>query len=686
MAGVRVGVDVGGTFTDIVVFDPREGRVRIHKESTTPRRPVEGIMRGLRAAGVDLSRVEVLVHATTIGTNMFLGQVGLEPPKAALLTNYGFRDVLEIGRQNRPSLYDPFFERPKPLIPRRWRIGVRGRIGPGGEELEPLDDGAVREWARRLCGEGVRVFVVSFLHSYRNPAHEVEAAGIIAGECPGSIVVASHEVDPQPMEYERTSTAVVNALLKPVLSEYLRELDSRLREEGFQGTLLVMQSSGGVAGVEEALERPAAFIESGPSAGAVAVAYFSRLMGVEKALGFDMGGTTAKASSIVGGEPEVVDVYEVGGRVHMGRVVKGSGYPVRFPHIDLAEVSAGGGTIAWVDPGGGLRVGPVSAGADPGPACYGKGGRDPTVTDANLVLGRLPEVIAGGAVRLRRDLAVEAIRSKIAEPLGMSVEEAAWAIVRLANTIMGRALRLVTIERGHDPREFTLFAFGGAGPLHAVELAAEVGVPRVVVPPMPGVFSALGLLTSDYRHDFHEAVVRRASEVSEEWLERVFQRLEEEAHRVLEREGVPRGRRILRRFLDAKYWGQAYTLRVPYRGSVEEAVREFHRLHEARYGFSSPDEPVEFVVARVEAVGVVDKPEIRAPSTREGEARPSGARSVYFEEGWVEARVYRLPGVPVGAVIPGPAVVEAPDSTIVVPPGYEARLDEYGALHIEGGG
>jgi len=272
VAGARVGVDVGGTFTDVVVYEPGEG-VRVHKEPTTPRRPVVGVVRGLEAAGVDLRRVGVLVHATTVGTNVFLGQVGLELPPAALITNKGFRDVLEIGRQNRPSLYDPYYERPRPLVPRRRRVGVAGRIGPGGEELEPLDVEGVREWARRLCGEGVRVFAVSFLHSYRNPSHEIAAGEAIAGECPGAVVVLGHEVDPQPMEYERTSTAVVNAVLKPVLGGYIGELKRELEARGFRGALLIMQSSGGVAGPEEALERPAAFIESGPSAGAVAVAY-----------------------------------------------------------------------------------------------------------------------------------------------------------------------------------------------------------------------------------------------------------------------------------------------------------------------------------------------------------------------------------------------------------------------------
>jgi N-methylhydantoinase A len=683
--GLRVGVDVGGTFTDLVLFDPATGRVGYLKVPTTPRNPVEGVMNAVLESVGDVSGMSVLVHATTLGTNMFFGQAGIEPPKVALITNRGFEDVLEIGRQNRPELYNPFFERPKPLVPRSRRHGVRGRIGADGRELEPLDVEEVERIASEECRRGVRVFVISFLHSYLNPSHEKAAAEAVKKACPDSIVVTSHEVDPQPMEYERTSTAVVNALLKPILSTYLERLLRELESRGFRGKLLVMQSSGGIADVSEALERPAAFIESGPSAGAVAVAYFSKLTGRPKALGFDMGGTTAKASSIIGGEPEVVDMYEVGGKIHRGRLVRGSGYPVRFPYIDLAEVSAGGGTIAWVDPGGALRVGPMSAGADPGPACYGRGGTEPTITDANLILGRLPDVLAG-RLRLRRELAERAIRERIADPLGMDIVEAAWAIVRIANTIMSRALRLVSVERGHDPREFSLYAFGGAGPLHAVELAEELGVKEVIVPPMPGVFSALGLLVSDYRHDYHKAIVKKASELSDKELEDAFSDLEEKALKTLASEGIPRERVVVRRFVDARYWGQAYSLRVPYAGSVTATVKSFHELHKARYGFSSPEEEVEVVVARVEAIGLTDKPALKPKLHAGGGTRPKAVREVYFRDGWLKAEVYDRDHLAVGARVCGPSVVEEMDSTILIPPGYCGRVDEYGSLVIERGG
>lgn len=677
----RVGVDVGGTFTDIVLLNEETGRLDIMKVPTTPREPAKGILAGLRNALGRLANMSLLIHATTIGTNMFLGQVGIEPPRAALITNEGFEDVIEIGRQNRPSLYNPNFSKPRPLIPRRRRYGVRGRITSEGRVIEELDVDAVRRVAVRECSEGTRVFIVSFLHSYKNPIHEEEAARAIRDECPSAYVVAGSRVDPAPMEYERTSTAVVNGLLKPVLSAYLEDLESRLRREGFRGRLLVMQSSGGIVEISEAVERPAAFIESGPSAGAVAVAYFSRLAGIEHSIGFDMGGTTAKASSIVRGEPEIVELYEVGGRVHMGRVVRGSGYPVRFPHIDLAEVSAGGGTIAWVDPGGGLRIGPKSAGADPGPACYGRGGTEPTVTDANLVLGRLPEAISGG-IRLRRDLAWRAIRDKIARPLGVTVVEAAWMIIGLVNTVMGRAVRLVTLERGHDPRLFTLFAFGGAGPLHAAELAAEVGARRVLVPPRPGVFSALGLLVADYKVERHAPIARRAADLSDEELEEALSRLEEEAVRTLRGWGVEASNIVVQRLVDAKYWGQAYTLRIPYRGSLRRTVEEFHRAHAARYGFSVVEEDVEIVTVRVEAIGITSKPLLRAPK-RTGDPF-KGEREVFFDGGWHNAAIYDYDAMGEGYRVDGPAVIEAPDSTILVPPGYRGVVTGLGALELEG--
>ncbi|MEB3756974.1 MAG: hydantoinase/oxoprolinase family protein [Desulfurococcales archaeon] len=681
---IRIGVDVGGTFTDFVAFDEKTGRIWHLKVLTTPRNPVEGVMNAIQEGVNDrLSEASVLVHATTLGTNMFLGQTGIEPPPAVLITNQGFIDVIEIGRQNRPQLYNPYYRKPKPLIPRNRRVGVKGRISYEGIELEPLDKEELSMKVKSFCNEGIRVYAISFLHSYKNPTHEEEAKRIVLANCPGSIVVASHEVDPQPMEYERTSTTVVNALLKPLLGEYISRLEHSIREKGFKGNLLLMQSNGGVSGVEAGARTPAAFVESGPSAGAIAVAYFSKLLATSKSLGFDMGGTTAKASSIINYEPEITSMYEIGGEVHMGRQVRGSGYPVRFPYIDLAEVSAGGGTIAWVDPGGGLRVGPISAGADPGPACYGRGGKDPTITDANLVLGRLPEVLAGGGLRLNKDLAIEAVGG-LAKELGMDTIEAAWSIIKVSNTVMSKALRLVSVERGHDPREFAMYAFGGAGPLHAVEIARDLGVPRVIIPPLPGVFSALGLLVTDYKHSLTRPVVKISSDVTDSQLNSLYEEMVSEASSILDSENVPRDDRVMMKFVEAKYWGQGYTLLVPFKGTVDATVEAFHELHEKRYGFSSREEPVEFVVARLDAVGYVSKPEFRAgKNSRMGSLEPIGVREVFYGNDWVETPVYDI-----GKLIPedridGPAVIEAPDSTILLPPDTEALYHHTGSLIVD---
>lgn len=679
---IRVGVDVGGTFTDLVGFNDETGELFYLKTSTRPHEAWVGVVEALEATGLTIEDIGVLIHASTLGTNIFFGQKGLELPRAVLVTNKGFRDIIEIGRQNRPELYNPFFQKPKPLIPRNRRVGVRGRIGPRGDELEPLDTEAVREIARKWCGD-TEVFIVSFLHSYINPEHERLTKKIIEETCPQAIVVASHEVDPRPMEYERTSTTVVNGVLKPVLAKYLRVLVENLEKKGFRGRVLVMKSNGGVSTLDYALENPAAFIESGPAAGAIAVAYFSKIMGVEKALALDMGGTTAKASTIINGEPLVVNEYEVGGEIHMGRLVRGSGYPVRYPYIDIVEVSAGGGSIAWIDAGGALRVGPMSAGADPGPACYGKGGVEPTVTDANLVLGRLPDRIAGGKIRLYRELAVKALE-KLAVKKGLSIEETASTVIRIANTLMARALRIVSVERGLDPREFILYAFGGAGPLHASYLAKELSIKETVIPPLPGVFSALGLLLTDYKHDYHQAVMKTGSELDDGELEEVFRRLEEKAVKTLLDEGVSIGNIKITRTLEMRYAKQAYELTIPYVKPLEKTIELFHMKHEEKYGYRHLGEEVVVVAARITAYGYTVKPSVvRRMKPVPYKPEPTRVRRVFFEEtGWVDTPVYSREELKPGALVKGPAVIESIDSTILVPPGYSGFVDEYSAIRI----
>jgi N-methylhydantoinase A len=699
---IRIGVDVGGTFTDLVAFAEGTGEMALLKVPSTPANPAQGVAEAVRrfvqgpgrAWKASLSSAS-LIHASTIGTNLLLGQKGLRIPKGALVTTEGFRDVLEIGRQRRPDLYDLFFQRPRPLVERRYRYTVRERMDAQGVVVEPLDQEGLRLIAGRMREEGVETVAVCFLHAYANPAHEIAAKRILSALLPGVPIVLSSEVNPEYREYERTSTTVVNALLIPVVSSYLRELEGRVREEGLTCPVYVMQSNGGLATVEVACRLPAATIESGPASGVVASAYLGRAVGIPSILSFDMGGTTAKAGAVVGGVPQVVTEYEVGGRVHSGRIVKGSGYPVRFPFIDLAEVSAGGGTIAWLDPAGGLRCGPLSAGANPGPACYGLGGEDPTVTDANLVLGRInPTGLVGGEMPVSPALAEEALRKKVADPLGLDLVQAASGILQIVNTQMVRALRLVSLERGYDPRSMVLMAFGGAGPMHAAFLAEELGIPEVVIPEAPGLFSALGLVVSDFKHDYVRSIMRLSAEVDLEALEQAFQDLEREAVRQLRQEGIPETHVLLQRQLDLRYLGQSYEISVDAprpmgRGSLNSVVEAFHRRHAEIYGYAAEREPVEVVNARLTATGIVEKPALAGArggtSDPPGEAQV-GERLVYFEgPGWQPTPVYWRPLLSPGEAFAGPAIVEQYDATTVVPPGWRGVVDASGNLRLQRG-
>ncbi|MCC6035818.1 MAG: hydantoinase/oxoprolinase family protein [Pyrobaculum sp.] len=644
-----VAVDVGGTFTDFVAVDG-DGNLSAFKLLTTPRRPEEAVIKGL----AKLSPIEEVLHASTIGTNALLGQVGLELPQVALFTTRGFRDVIEIGRQNRPRLYDLFFEKPRPLVPRHLRFEVDERVLPDGTVLKPVDAAEVESYAKKALGHGVVSVAVAFLHSYLNPANEDAAAAVLKRHF--RYVTLSSEVSPEPREYERTSTAVVNAALMPLVGRYLEELGRYVSSRG--GSLYVMASSGGLVTVDEASRRPVQLIESGPAGGVVAAAEFAKALDVKRVISFDMGGTTAKAGTVVDFEPEITTEYEVGGESHHGRVVKGSGYPVRFPFIDLAEVSAGGGTVVWRDEAGALRVGPVSAGADPGPVCYGLGGTEPTVTDANVVLGRVASLL-GGEMRLDAEAAHRAFK-KLGDPVAT-----AWRAVQLANMEMARAVRLVTVERGLDPGEFALFAFGGAGPQHAAELAEELGIYTVVIPPEPGVFTALGMLFADGKFEARASYPRD--------LEEGFRRLEEalSVHNPT----------YYVRLADVRYVGQGWELVVPVgRPADEEQIRKtFEERHKAMYGFNL-DKPIEVVTIRVFAVATRRKPKLREPPAG-GEPKPASFRKAYFEE-WVETPVYRRENLPRGFKADGPVVIEERHSVTVVPPRWRVEVGKMGVLEL----
>jgi len=677
----KIGIDVGGTFTDLVAFDEKAGEIFFLKVPSTPFDPSKGVIDALK----DLMKkrepeVSLFVHASTIGTNLFLGQLGLKIPKGAVITTEGFKDILEIGRQKRPELYNPFFERPRPLIERHLRFGIKERINFKGEVLKPIDEQEVKSVAQKIKQEKVETIAIVFLHAYINPEHEKKAKEILKQQLPGIVIMTSSEIDPEYREYERMSTTVINSLLVPVVSTYLRKIKNRLKELKVKAPLYIMQSNGGLATFEVASQIPVATIESGPATGVIASAYWSKMLGIENILSFDMGGTTAKAGVVIKGIPQMINEYEVGGNVHSGRILKGSGYPIRYPFIDLAEVSGGGGTIAWIDHGNALRVGPLSAGADPGPACYGKGGENPTVTDANLILGRLnPVGISGGKIKVFSELAEKSIRKKIAEPLGISIVQAAYGIIEIVNTHMIRALRLVSVERGYDPRDFVILAFGGAGPMHAAFLAEGLGVKNIVIPPNPGVFSALGLMLADFRHDFVRNIMKPASEINTELLEKIFGEIEKKAKKILQKEGFSPNHIVMERNLELRYLGQSYELIVPFHKNFKVILQLFHQKYQKMYSYSMPDEPVEVVNIHLIAYGLIRKPKFRKiPFTSSSSDALIDKKMVFFKgNAWIETPIYSRDALLPGHKINGPAIIEQSDATTVIPPGWNAVVDEF---------
>jgi N-methylhydantoinase A len=697
IARYRLGIDTGGTFTDATLIDQATGEVAIAKVPSTPADPAVGFLaaseRILRERGVAPTEVEYVVHGTTVATNAVIeGNVA----PTGFVTTAGFRDMLEIARQVRPSLYDLQFEKPKPLVPRHRSLGVPERLDATGQVVTPLDEEAVREAARLLRDEGVESIAVCFLHSYVGPVHERRAGELLREVYPEATISLSCDVAPEFREYFRASTTVINAAIRPIVSRYLRRIEEELRGAGMGAELLVMQSSGGVFTFAAASEKPVFMVESGPAAGVMAATYLGSALGYKDVISFDMGGTTAKAGLVQDGRPRVTKEYEVGAMARAGGGgSKARGYPIRTPVIDLVEIGAGGGSIAWVDPGGVLRVGPQSAGADPGPACYGKGGTEPTITDANLVLGRLnPEFFLGGEVPLDVDRAHRAIEERCARRLGLDVLTVAHGIVEIANAAMTNALRLVSVQRGFDPRDFVLVAFGGAGPVHANRLAAEAEIGTTLIPMSPGTTSALGLLVTDLQHDYSVTLNQRTDRLDDRAVEDAYRNLEAQGRTALAREGVPPTDVTLLRQVDIRYVGQSYELTVPLaNGSFDPAtlaqvVEQFHRAHDRAYGFSAPGEPAEFVNLRLTAVGAIAKPRLReAVASADGGAVKT-RRSVWFAEtgGFVECSVYdryRLVG---GSAVVGPAIVEELDSTSVIHPGYEARVDRYGNLLLRPGG
>jgi len=658
-------VDVGGTFTDIVAFDSGTGTLEVRKFSTS-RNPSLAISSGLRELATEPDEISLFTHATTMATNALLTHSGLA--RAALVTNDGFRDVLEIGRQRRPEPYDLGTRRPPPLVERRHRFTVRCRVGADGSVIEDLTRGDAASVAARIIGGGFDSVAVSFLNSYLNPEHERLIREVLRQEGFRGHVSISSEVDREYREFERTSTTVVNAVLAPMTTGYLSGLQASLRRMKVKAPVYVMNSDGGVSTVATASARPVMTIESGPAAGVVASSKLARQLRLRKVLTFDMGGTTAKAGTVVDGEPDVTREFEAAGRTHSGRSIRGSGYAVRGSFIDIAEVSAGGGTVAWLDEAGRLQVGPESAGSDPGPACYGRGGTEPTVTDANVATGRLnPRHLLGGEMPIDARLATRSLR-KLSAGRGPAVAELAKGMIRLVNDGMAKAISIVSVERGRDPREFTMVAFGGAGPIHSCDLADEMGIREIIVPVHAGLFSAYGLIVGDLTRSFSAPVMD-----SPKALKQRFDELEDEVKREMESEGFRRF--MTERFVEARYLGQSHELLLPY-GGGRGVRRSFDVRHRALYGYSSPD-PLQIVNIGIRARVVGPEP---AGLRQKRVGRPSRPKR---REAWVggttqEVDVLTREGMLQGDSGNGPCIIEEYDSTLVVNPSWTWRAEEYG--------
>ncbi|MEJ8857558.1 hydantoinase/oxoprolinase family protein [Variovorax robiniae] len=690
----QIGFDVGGTFTDLVVCDA-DDNIRTLKVLSTPedysRGILEGIDRLVAHSVLEPASVDRMVHAFTVATNALLTRTGA---RVGLITTRGFRDVLEIGRLRMPQLYNMDWDKPPPLVRRALRLEVSERLSATGEVVTPLDEDDVRRAVDTLVEAGADSIAVCLLHAYVDPRHERRVVEIARARAPGVAISASHQVLPEIREFERTSTTVVNAFVKPVVDAYLARLEQGLREARVDAPLMIMQSAGGVMKSQTARQLPSYCIESGPAAGAVGAAALGRLLGIANIIAFDMGGTTAKACLIENGEPRLTAELEVGAALNAGqRLLSGGGYVVRAPAIDLAEIGAGGGSLAWIDAGGALRVGPRSAGSVPGPVCYGLGGETPTVTDSNVVIGFLHRShLLDGAMPIDCAAAEAAVARKLGEPLGLPAHEAAWGVHSVADATMVRAVQAVTSEIGRSPRDFTMIAFGGSGPVHAATLALAAGIAHIVVPPASGVFSAFGLLFTRIEHRLVRTCGMDAALPDLPRLQALMGELRDEANELMRAEGVQLDASEMTLQLELRYRGQSSEIAVDLapplsRAAIDAAVEAFHREHERTYGYFSPEEPVQLVNLRLR---------VRARAGRTAQVRASSVRSaidathtshaetrrVYFGKrwGWQETPVVRREQLLPGA---GPLVIEEYDTTTVVPPGAAVHLDDTGCIRID---
>jgi N-methylhydantoinase A len=676
----RLASDIGGTFTDLVYFDDESGTLSMAKSLTTPDNLTQGVVDTIRLSELEPSEVDFFVHGGTTVINTITERKGA---KTALVTTAGFRDVLEIQRGNRPDLYNLRFEKERSFVPRLLRFEVRERIDSTGKVLTPLETEDLDHIIERCQEEGVEAIAILYLHSYIAPDHEVKSAAYLRERLPGVAVTASHEITREWREYERANTAVLNAYVQPIVQTYFGRLEETLKESGIDTSYAAMQSNGGTTSFAWAKEHPITLMESGPAAGCNGAAIVGKLCGEAQVLYLDIGGTTAKCTTIEGSKPKVTTEY----RLEYSRTQ--FGYPLRVPTVDIVEIGAGGGSIAWFDQAGLLKVGPLSSGAEPGPACYGRGGEEPTVTDAKLITGVINAAnFAGGQFTLDESKARSAME-KIARVLNTSVEQAAVAVIRTVDANMINALKLVSIQRGHDPREFAMVVGGGGGAMHGAPLGRDIGVKDIIVPLYPGLFSAWGMLATEPRCDFIQTVLQRAEEVDAADIRALFNRLKQSAEKYFCTDANMADAEITyENRIDLRYLGQEHSVTVPVTfetATVESILADFHDAHEKTYTFRLDDTPVEFVTYRLAASASVPRHKLNKLSAegRSLEAARQDSRMVDFpEDGRHEAAVYARDKLPAGTLLNGPLIVEEATSTTLVHPGQKLRVDDFGFLHI----
>jgi len=672
-------IDVGGTFTDyVMLFNDDIITFKLPTETKNLENVISNFLNSLK---IDLN-IKELIYVSTIASNLLLGQLGIAMPKVCLITTKGFRDAIEIGRQNRPELYNLFFEKKKPLVERRYRFEVNERVDSKGKIIKEVDEKEIEEIAKIIIQNKIESVAICYINSYVNPFNEFKTKELLKKLIPYNIyIVTSHEICPEIGEYERFSTTVLNAMLMPVMSSHMDKLLEEAKKRKIK-KFYVMGSIGGLLSYDKVYMKPVFTIESGPIAGILGSLYLSRIYNLDNVVSFDMGGTTAKSSLIQNFSPFITTEYEFDARRIGGRSLKGTGYPIKIPFIDVVEVSAGGGTIVWIDETNSLRVGPLSAGAKPGPACYGKS-LIPTITDANLILGRLSEKLLGGNMIVYKERSIKAFE-KLSKNLGLSIEETAYSAIKLINFKMGKAIKIIAVERGIEPSKLTLIAYGGAGPMHACEICEELGMKNIIIPRYPGLFSSFSLLFSDIKYVYSSNIIKKLEDLKVDEIDKKFKELENLAKIDIKNEELKEI--IFQKYLDVRYYKQSYELLIPIENIdkkfFENVKNAFYKKHKEIYGWSY-EAPVEIVNIRLYLIGIRDKPTLKKYELSNEKAREKDVREVYFNESFIKTKIYWRENLKAGYEIEGPAIIEQYDSTVVIPPNWVCFVDEYLNLRIK---